>query len=206
MTEAVPPEGCHALILAPHGRDAALAARMLAQAGVASRTCPSLAALGEALGDDTAFVVLTEEAARDGDLGPIVRWQGAQASWSDLPWIVLTARGGSGAELNPGAARLSEALGNVTFVERPFHPTTFTSVARTALNGRLRQFEARARLDALRQSEERLRLALTAGHLASWELDLASRDLVCSDSCKALYGRAADAPFDYGELLAGVPE
>lgn len=43
-----------------------------------------------------------------------------------------------------------EILHNVTFLERPFHPTTFLSVARTALRERLRQYEARARIDELR--------------------------------------------------------
>src|SRR3546814_9056352 len=56
-------------------------------------------------------------------------------SWSDLPFIVLT-QGGGGPERNPGASRLSEALGSVTFLERPFHSSTFVSVARTALKGR----------------------------------------------------------------------
>jgi signal transduction histidine kinase/CheY-like chemotaxis protein len=48
-------------------------------------------------------------------------------------------------------------LGNVIFLERPFHPTTFVSVVRTALRGRLRQYEARARLEALHASEAHAR-------------------------------------------------
>ena len=43
------------------------------------------------------------------------------------------------------------------FLERPFHPTTLVSVVRTALRGRLRQYEARARLEALRESEAHAR-------------------------------------------------
>ena len=42
-------------------------------------------------------------------------------------------------------------LGNVTFLERPFHPTTFVSLAQSALRGRRRQYEARARLEELNQ-------------------------------------------------------
>jgi C4-dicarboxylate-specific signal transduction histidine kinase len=64
----------------------------------------------------------------------------------------LTNRG-SGLERNPAASRETAALGNVVFLEKPFHPTTFVSVARTALRGRLRQYEARARLEALHVSE-----------------------------------------------------
>ena len=47
----------------------------------------------------------------------------------------------------PGAGRLPELLGNVTFLERPFHPTTLVSVARSAIRCRRRQYEARASLD-----------------------------------------------------------
>src|SRR5207248_5860037 len=39
----------------------------------------------------------------------------------------------------------------------PFHPTTLVSVVCTALRGRLRQYEARARLEALRLSESQAR-------------------------------------------------
>jgi signal transduction histidine kinase len=51
------------------------------------------------------------------------------------------------------------ALGNVAFLERPFHPTTLLSVVRTALRGRNRQYEARSRLDALHESESHARHA-----------------------------------------------
>src|SRR5262249_40876381 len=51
---------------------------------------------------------------------------------------------------NPAAGRHSQALGNVTFLERPFHPTTLVSIVQTALRGRRRQYEARERLEHLR--------------------------------------------------------
>src|SRR5688500_754586 len=50
-------------------------------------------------------------------------------------------------------------LGNDTFLERPFHPTTLISLARSALRARRRQYDARARLEALQQSQDRLKLA-----------------------------------------------
>src|SRR4029079_10028123 len=53
----------------------------------------------------------------------------------------------------PLAAPLSDSLGNVPFLERPFHPTTFVSLAQSALRGRRRQYEARSRLIALRERE-----------------------------------------------------
>src|ERR1700721_3081388 len=73
-------------------------------------------------------------------------------------FIHLTDRGG-GLERNPAAERQMEPLGNVAFLERPFHPTTLISVMKTALRGRRRQYEARARLEALHASESHARSA-----------------------------------------------
>jgi hypothetical protein len=66
------------------------------------------------------------------DLRGVAHWFAHQAAWSDLPVIILTRHGG-GPERNPGAARLAEIFSNASFLERPFHPTTFISVARSAL-------------------------------------------------------------------------
>ena len=74
--------------------------------------------------------------------------------------MLLTERGG-GLERNPAAERQMGAFGNISFLERPFHPTTLISVVKTALRGRRRQYEARARLDALHQSESLARTAET---------------------------------------------
>ncbi len=145
-----------ALILAPSGRDAQLLVRLLDERHIRAEVCPSLAALVAHLSDETAFVVATEETLRSADLRDLSAWIEAQPSWSGLAFIVLTPRGG-GPERNPAASRLQELLINVSFVERPFHPTTFVSTAMTAMRSRRRQYEARARLDELAASEERLK-------------------------------------------------
>ena len=191
------------LVLAPRGRDAQVAGAMLAEIGLASTVCDGVPALADRLHASVAFVVVTDEATRGADLRRISAWVAAQPSWSDLPFIVLTSRGG-GPERNPVASRLSEVLGNVTFVERPFHPTTFVSVARTALRGRLRQYEARQRLEELSESEARLRTALRAGRLGTWELDLETRALVSCEICRACFGRRPDEPFACDDLLAAL--
>jgi PAS domain S-box-containing protein len=105
---------------------------------------------------------------------------------------------------SPDAAALYEIARNVTFLERPFHPATFASVARTAFKGRQRQFEARNRMEELHEGEERLRTALLAGRLGSWELDLTTWELTASPACKALLGRAEDDPFSYDDLVRSI--
>ena len=65
----------------------------------------------------------------------------------------------AGWSATPRPRRLLDTLGNVTFLERPFHPTTLVSLARAALRARRRQYDARARLLALQESEDRLTTA-----------------------------------------------
>jgi signal transduction histidine kinase/CheY-like chemotaxis protein len=141
-----------ALILAPQGRDAFVAARILGEAGLVSQICDDLPKLLRELTIGAGLAVLTEESIRTADIKGLANWTGSQPPWSDFPFVVLTERG-AGVERNPAAERQMEALGNVSFLERPFHPTTLISVVKTALRGRRRQYEARARLEALHESE-----------------------------------------------------
>ena len=191
------------MILAPHGRDAPVAQAMLREAGLEAASVADVPALVRTLRDGAGFAIVTEEALRGADLRDLAGFLAEQAEWSDFPFIVLTARGG-GLERNPGAVRLLETLGNVTFLERPFHPTTLISLARAARRGRLRQYEARVRLEDIRDGRERLRIALEAGHLGAWTLDLASMTLDASDECKAHFGRAPSESFTYEALRASI--
>lgn len=147
-----------ALILAPLGRDAAIAAGMLREYRIPGVICPDLDSLVRELKGGVGFVLVTEEALVGRDLRNLSEWINDQPEWSDLPFVVLTHKGG-GLERNPEAGRLLDVLRNVTFLERPFHPTTLVSLARAALRARLRQYDARARLEDLQRSEERLRMA-----------------------------------------------
>jgi signal transduction histidine kinase len=147
-----------ALVLAPTGRDSALAAALLKEAGIEAQAVANVAGLIAALEQGAGLAVVAEEAFRGADLNALAARLAAQPPWSDFPFVLLTGRGG-GPERNPAAAQLWSVLGNVSFLERPFHPTTLVSVARAALRGRRRQYEARARLEEVRQAEEALRRA-----------------------------------------------
>ena len=145
-----------ALVLAPRGRDAAVASAMLAEAGIQCRACSTIGELVERLHEGAGLVIITEETLATADRGPLAHWLAHQEEWSDFPFILLTTRGG-GLERNPAAARHLNLLGNVTFLERPFHPTTLVSLAQSALRGRRRQYDARARLLELHAGAERYR-------------------------------------------------
>jgi signal transduction histidine kinase/CheY-like chemotaxis protein len=130
------------LILAPRGRDAVIAKGILRDAAMRSEICLDLAELMQEIKRGADVAIVTEEATRSADLRDLVDWVGSQPPWSDFPFILLTEHGG-GLERNPAAARLMELLGSVTFLERPFHPTTLISMVQTGLRARRRQYECR---------------------------------------------------------------
>jgi PAS domain S-box-containing protein len=192
-----------AVILAPIGRDAAVAAALIREAGYYANIAGDLAALTREVEAGAGLAVIAEEAIKTADLRRLVKWLNDQPSWSDFPIVLLTHQGG-GPERNPDAARLGQALGNVTFIERPFHPTTLVSVVGSAVRGRRRQYQTRAILEDLTESEGLLQTALNAGHLGALELHLPQFELEASDTCKTFYGRKPEDTFTYQDLLAAV--
>jgi signal transduction histidine kinase/CheY-like chemotaxis protein len=192
-----------AVILAPTGRDAAVAAALIQEAGFYANIAGDLAALIHEIEAGAGLAVIADEAIKTADMRSLVKWLNDQPSWSDFPIVLLTHQGG-GPERNPDAAGLGQALGNVTFIERPFHPTTLVSIVGSAVRGRRRQYQTRAILEDLTESEGLLQTALNAGHLGALELHLPEFELEASDTCKTFYGRKPDDPFSYADLLAAV--
>jgi signal transduction histidine kinase/ActR/RegA family two-component response regulator len=146
-----------AIVLAPMGRDGALALMMLNEAGYSGMIATSLMALCGALEEGAGLLIIAAEALRGVDLEPLLERLHQQPAWSDLPIVLMTHHGGS--EQN-GSSHLSGLLGNVTFLERPFHPVTLISLVSAALRGRRRQYDARDRLIDLSESELRLQCTL----------------------------------------------
>ena len=192
-----------ALILAPMGRDAQIAAAILAQAGMPTAVSVDLVTLLEEIDKGAGMALIADEAIRDEDPRPLAKFLASQPTWSDFPIILLTHRGG-GPERNPIASKLARMLGNVTFLERPFHPMTLVSVARTAIRGRRRQYEARAQLEKLSEGEQRLQNALEAGELGSWTLKVEGMVLEASETCRAHFGRNDQENFSYEELVSSL--
>jgi signal transduction histidine kinase/CheY-like chemotaxis protein len=146
-----------AIILAPLGRDSQIALMMLNEAGYAGVISRDMPALCRELEFGAGLLLISSEALLGSDLEPLFTLIEQQPAWSDLPIVLLTYHGGP--EHNP-ASRFGPQLGNVTFLERPFHPVTLISLVTTALRGRRRQYEARDRLIDLSQSELRLQTTL----------------------------------------------
>jgi DNA-binding NtrC family response regulator len=151
------------LILAPRGRDAVVAKEILRDAKLPSEICVDLGEIVHEIERGADVVVITEEATRAPEMEQLGRWVASQPPWSDFPFILLTKHGG-GLERNPAAARLTEILGNVIFLERPFHPTTLVSMVRTGLRGRRRQYEWRRLNEQLEQRVEERTAELAAAN------------------------------------------
>jgi PAS domain S-box-containing protein len=192
-----------ALVLAPAGRDGPLAVSLLQGVGRQAENRAGVAELVAGLQEGAGLAIIADEALQYADLGALKHWIEEQQPWSDFPFIVLTKRLG-GPEQNPLLAELQNALGNVIFLERPFHTTALVNVVDNALRGRRRQYQARRYLEDLREGEQNLATALLAGRMGSWELDIAEQRLSGSDQFKACYGRAPGDTFLFADLIESI--
>jgi signal transduction histidine kinase/FixJ family two-component response regulator len=174
---------------------------ILQEAGFPAIITHDLAGLCKELISGAGLAIVADEALRGVELNPLLSLLANQPAWSDFPIVLLTHHGGP--EQNP-SARLGKMLGNVTFLERPFHPATLVSLVTTAVRGRRRQYEARSRMEDLLESEQRLQHALKAGRLGSWQLEAEFLELDCSAISRAHFGRDENAPFNYHDWLASV--
>jgi signal transduction histidine kinase len=166
-------------LLAPSGRDADVAQRVLASAGMTSIVCTDMPALCAAVADGVGALVIAEEALDVRAAAMLLDVLEAQPPWSDVPVIVLTGED----ELSRSIPRALEEIAdraNVTLIERPVRVATVLTVLRSALRARRRQYDVREHL------EERKRL------LAS---EQAARNLAEEAAARAAEANRAKSEF-----------
>ncbi|MDB5796910.1 MAG: hybrid sensor histidine kinase/response regulator [Paucimonas sp.] len=127
------------LIHAPVGRDALLASKVLEGAGLECFVCMSVAETLRELDHGAGALFIVEEMLSAGALKPLAQYVADQPNWSDLPILVLTNHGVD----SPNLHGVVEMLGNVTLLERPVRAASLISSARSALRGRIRQYQMR---------------------------------------------------------------
>ena len=130
------------LIVAPIGKDAALASDVLAQARIAAVACTDIATAAAKFGEGTSAILIAEEALDRAQLPALLGALKRQPPWSDVPVIILTSSGG-GERMSLQAVDIFGPAGNVTLLERPLHGVTLVSAMKVALRARQRQFEVR---------------------------------------------------------------
>jgi signal transduction histidine kinase/CheY-like chemotaxis protein len=195
------------LVLMPTARDAERTLTLLGEANVTCTVCDDLAALCREFRVGAGAVLMTDEAIKADGAGQLSEAIRGQPSWSAMPILLLAREGWSklGQRLSP------ELQNSLVIVERPARTRTLVEIVSSALRGRRHQYQIRDELivrerqaSELKSQGERLRLALAAGGLGSWEIDLQSYEVHCTDMCKEIFGRPIDQPFTFAELRACV--
>lgn len=190
------------LILAPHGRDAEVIAQTLSREPLKCTVCHDYGMLMHELSAGAGAALVTEEALIGVDFSTLTRWVEAQESWSDFPFVILSAR--QRGQNRYSSLTVLERLINMILLERPVNAETLQRASVSALRARRRQYLSRSHLHERARSEEHLSLALHAGRLGSWNLELESSILLVSDTCKMHFGMPADKDFTYDDLLQAI--
>jgi PAS domain S-box-containing protein len=159
-----------------------------------------MANMCRALREGAGAALLTDDDLANDMTGQLSETLREQPAWSAVPILVLVREGYQ-------AERFASAHASRIMIERPVHTLTLLGVIGSALRDRRRQYQVRdmilereARAEELRIQDEKLRFALAAGGLGSWELSLDNYELECSDICKATFGRSALESFTYRQF------
>ncbi|ESY14746.1 histidine kinase [Mesorhizobium sp. LNJC395A00] len=145
------------LVLAPLGRDARIAASILATNQIALRVCGSLEEAVQLL-DEAQCLVVAEEALLSSDRTQFAAWLEAQPAWSDFPIVLLTMRGN---EVDTRMAFLDRYL---IVLERPFLASSLANSVRSALRARARQREVQSYIEQKREVADRQKLLIRELH------------------------------------------
>jgi signal transduction histidine kinase len=143
------------LIFPPGRRDGEVTRAVLGRAGLDCVVCPDARDVAHEIEAGTGVLIMTDAALASPSIQPVLTALSRQPSWSDLP-VVLLCQAGPQA---PGVAHILKSLTNVTVLDRPASARTLVSTVQAALRGRLRQYQTRDQLEALRIAEENLRNA-----------------------------------------------
>ena len=138
-------------------RDAVLTCSVLRECHIDCLACRDVDEVVRESQDGVGAIMLAEEILAAGQQEPIADAIAAQPPWSDLPIMLITARGAD----SPAVALALRTLGNVTLVERPTRVTALASTVRTALraqsavSGADYLIERETTAEALKQADRR---------------------------------------------------
>jgi signal transduction histidine kinase len=140
------------LIFPPGRRDGEATHNLLTRHGLSCVVCSSASAVASEIALGAGVLVITDAALSSIGFDRVLSELKRQPPWADLP-IVMLCHPSSQTTL---VSNLIAQLTNVTLLDRPASAWTLVSAVQTALRARLRQYETREQLEALRQAEDRL--------------------------------------------------
>ena len=117
-------------VMAPRGRDDAVARQVLAKDDIATLSVPTLTALCNLISQHVGAVLITEEALGSADTEALTQALDAQPSWSDVPFIVLA--NGTTHNRSETAAKRMDSLSNAVLLSRPLHAEELIRAVRSA--------------------------------------------------------------------------
>jgi len=184
------------LLLAPTTRDGEITCRLLAKAGMTCVPVKNLHRLSEELRAGAGAVLLTDEAFTAAGVEELRAALDNQPPWSEVPVVVMMP----GALDSPAAQRMVTSMRNATVLERPALMRSLVSAMQGAIRGRVRQYQIRDQVDAIRQAEHKARelqlqleLALEASELGTFHCEMPQGKIFWNDRCKAHFWLSPDA-------------
>ncbi|WP_170005696.1 PAS domain S-box protein [Pseudopontixanthobacter vadosimaris] len=184
-------------ILAPRGRDAKVAQELLGQNDIPSLILGEFGALSTIIEQHIGAVLIAEEAILADALPAVGAALDSQPAWSDIPFIVLTA--GTSRSRTTAEEQRFDRLGNVVLLSRPLQRDDIVRAARSALKARQRQFEARARIEELREQEARLQRSERKFHAIANSVD----QMIWSARADGYHDYYNDRWYEFTGVLAG---
>ena len=143
------------LIFPPSRRDGEVTREVLRRAGLMCAVYHDAGEVAREIDAGTGALIMTDAALAITGIQTVLTSLSRQPAWSDLPVVLLCQTGPQ----TPAVAGITSAFTNVTVLDRPTSARTLISAAQAALRGRLRQYQTRDQLEALRIAEENLRNA-----------------------------------------------
>ena len=143
------------LVLAPTGKDAALAVDLLRREGMCSLVCADLLDVADEIPRGAGALILAEEALLPRELPILVDALSRQPAWSDIPVLLLTR--GRGAQEDLKLVQSFAPASNLTLLERPFSMLALTTTLRCALRTRRRQYLVRDLFEEQKEAAEAIR-------------------------------------------------
>ena len=151
--------------------------------------CSSTAVAATEIAAGAGALVLTDTSLSESGFRQVLAELTHQPPWADLPVVMLC----HASTHTSVVANVIATLTNVTLLDRPASAWSLLSAVQTAIRARMRQYETREQLEALRQAEDRL---LAADRRKDEFLAMLAHEL-----------RGPLAPIrNAGELLARQPE
>ena len=179
------PTSERALVLVPPATQPAII-DCLQGSGLPFYLCDDVTKLVANIERGAGLAVIHVDMLDDAGAAAIAAHVEAQPAWSDFPIVLILPREGVADEglLEP----LIASLGKVLVLEQPFRAAALCAAVRSGVRARRRQYEARTSVNALRRSEEQLRLAQSAGGIGTFELIPERAAVKVSRTLCELYG------------------